>query len=130
MMTSSDRGSVGLQGEQRRLRPVQEMIEDGRSRIALKRGSSRSPFRKHDSQCKQVRARIERPPEGLFGRHVACRADRASAAALIFRRRRALRPGRDRLEELRHTEVENLDALVVGNHHVARLQVPVHDSAA
>ena len=35
--------------------------------------------------------------------------------------------GRDRLQELRHTEVENLDAVVVGNHDVARFQIPVDD---
>ena len=118
----------GLQGEQWRLRPVQEMIKDGRSRIALKRGCPGCHFEQHDSQCKEIRARIKGLPEGLFGRHVACCSDSTSAAALFFCRRWALPPGRDRLEELRHTEVENLDALVVGNHHVARLQVPVHDS--
>jgi hypothetical protein len=119
----------GLQGEERRLGPVQEMIEDCRSRIALKRRSPCRHFEEHDSQRKQIRARIERPPEGLFRRHVPGCSDRTSPAALLCCGRRPLRvPGGDRLEELRHTEVENLDALVVGNHDVARLQIAVHDS--
>ena len=33
-----------------------------------------------------------------------------------------------RPEELRHAEVENLDAIVVGNHHVAGLQIAVQNS--
>jgi hypothetical protein len=40
--------------------------------------------------------------------------------------RRCVRiPHRDRIEKLRHAEVENLDPIVVRNHDVARLQVAV-----
>jgi hypothetical protein len=74
----------GLQGEKRGLRPVQEVIEDCCSRIALKRRSPSRHFEKHDSQRKQVRARIDRPPERLLWRHIARRSNRMSFGALIF----------------------------------------------
>ena len=86
----------GVQGEKRRLQPIQELIEDCRGRIALKRRSPGRHLEQHDAECKQVRARIERPPERLFRRHVACRSNGTSAAALTSRRRRALRVRRSK----------------------------------
>ena len=120
----------GVQREKRRLQPVQEMIEDRRGGIALKRRSPGRHLEQHDSQCKQVRARIEPSSRGPVP--ATCNLPFQQHVRTLLSSPDVVGPSgswvENRLEELRHTEVENLDALVIGNHHVARLQIPVHDS--
>ncbi len=130
MTARQRRGQRRVQCERRGRLPVQELIEDRCRRVACERCSSGRHLEQHDSQREEIRARIERLAERLFRRHVADRADRASRRWMTRQPSwSSLRiPRRDRLEELRHSEVENLDAIVVGNHDVAGLQVAVQDS--
>ncbi len=83
----------------------------------------------HDSQCEKVGPRVERPSERLFRRHVADGAERRPGRRyLAWRRHVVLFPRRNGPEELGDAEVEDLDAIVVGNHDVRRLQISVQDS--
>ena len=81
----------------------------------------------HRAEAEDVRPRVDLAALRLFGRHVRGRADDLpprSAATVRVRRRGAI----GRLEQLRQPEVEDLDAIVVGDHHVRRLQVTVDDA--
>src|SRR5262245_51916080 len=84
------------------------------------------------SKAEDIGARVYLAAFGLFRRHVTDRADdQACVGKLRDGARRDLGSRLARLlllDQLGEPEVEDLDAAVVGNHHVARLEIPVDDA--
>ena len=131
MTVARNAGRYGVERARRGVPPIQELIEHCRRCVALERRSPGRHLEEDDPQREQVRARIERFSERLFGRHVARRAERRPAAGLLPRHRDRLRvPRRCRRKDLRQSEVEDLDAIGVGHHDIAGLEVPVQDSGS
>ncbi len=109
------------------------VLEQGREQLdgvrALKWSSSGGHLVEHHAEGEDVGTRIHVPAAGLLGRHVVRRADDHTLARGGHR----LRTGEVRLvargaHQLGQAEVEDFDPLaLVGDHHVARLQVAVDD---
>ena len=120
-------GEVGVQRLERRGRPIQELVENRGDRSACERSSPGRHLEKNDPKREKVRARVECLSERLLRRHVPDGAKSHARAGLPPHYGFCV-PSRPRREKLGQPEVENLDAIVFGNHDVTGLQIPVQNS--
>ena len=96
--------------------------------LATERPASGEELVQHDAEREDVRPRIDRLPERLFGRHVAAGADDHSGPGMRFpgHGRGSGSPGRLG-GRFRQAEIEHLDQALARHHHVCRLQVAMND---
>ena len=109
------------------------VLEDGTQRLdgglALERALAADHFVQHGAEAEDVAAMIGGLAAHLLGRHVSGGAeDHALRRVVRCAIRVASRPPAERLAQLRQTEIENLDAAIVGDEHVLGLDVPVDDA--
>ena len=105
---------------------MQDPIDDFGRRRSVERHPAGQQFEQDDAQGEQVDAVIDRPSERLLGGHVRDRADDHSRHGHLGLRD-VLRG--DVRDELRQTEVEDLDQPALGSHQVCALDIAMHDSA-
>ena len=107
--------------------------DQARARLALERAASRGHLVEHRAQREDVGARVRRLPLELLGRHVLERADDRALLGERPRLRVERRLDRDDARPVAgsrgQAEVEELGA-AARQHHVAGLQVAVHDAGA
>src|SRR6185295_8938693 len=95
----------------------------------MKRASTRKHLVKNCAERKNIRALIDNSTLQLFRRHVTNRTHHhtrigINASCRYF----CLRLMTVQLRELRQTEIENLQATVVGNENIFRFQIAMDDS--
>ena len=98
-----------------------------RHRRAGERRASGEHLVEHRPEREQIGAMVDLAAAQLLGRHVVQRAQHHPGHGEPERLRVI---GRRRREELGQPEVEHLDSLPPGEHHVRALDVAVHDAAA
>jgi hypothetical protein len=84
-------------------------------------------FVEHRAEREEIRARVERLPAHLLGRHVAHGAH--DGAGLCLGAHPGLRDVSTSRDRARDAEVEQLDVAIAGDKHVLGFQVPVDNAA-
>src|SRR5262245_27111589 len=106
------------------------LSENGAQRLGLRaaaEGALAGQQLEHDrTDREEVRPSIGRVPAELLGRHVGEGAEQHSGKRDVRARDIVVR---DRHDQLRESEVENLHPLVSGQKYVVRFQVAMHDAA-
>ena len=111
-------------------RLVQDRVEHRGRSVALERRRSSRHLVKHHAERKQVCARVEFFPHGLFRRHEVHRAHGHSQAGQAFARHCANRLLRFELRrEFNQSKIQNFRLSSGSDEDVRRLDVTMHDAA-